>query len=62
MPRHNPYAIKVDCRRNCYNYRGFEHIVRNCRNWGIIEQEKRIDYENNRQNNLNREKSLVVLD
>jgi len=32
IPRHNPYAIEVDCGRNCYNCRGFEHIARNCRN------------------------------
>ena len=57
--------------RNCYNCGEFGHLVRNCRNRGTenrIEEEKRLEYGqrlvmegNNRQNNLNREGDLVVL-
>ena len=56
------YAIDVDRGRNCYNCRSFGHIIRNCKNWKIIGQERRIDYKNNGQINLNRKESLVVLD
>jgi len=56
------YTIDVDCDKNCYSCRGFEHLARNYRTWKIVEQEKRINYENNGQNNLNREESLVVFD
>ena len=45
--------------RNCYNYRRFGHLARNCRNKGIrgrIGEGKRLKYSrNNRQSNLNRE-------
>ena len=62
MPRYDLYTIDVDQGRNCYSYRGFGYIARNYKNWEIIKQERRIDYENNKQKNLNREESLVVLD
>jgi len=35
-PKHDPYAIEVDCGRNCYSCRDFGYITRNYRNWKII--------------------------
>ena len=32
--RRDPYAIEVDCRRNCYACRGFGHMACYCRNRG----------------------------
>ena len=70
----NPYTIDVDRRenRNCYNYRRFRYLARNCRNRGMrnrIGEGRRLEYRqklmiegNNRQNNLNGEGDLVVLD
>ena len=71
--QYNSYAIDVDRgNRNCYNYGGFGHIARNCRNREMREREgkgKRLEYGqmlmiegNNRQSNLNRRGDLVVLD
>jgi len=51
--------------KNCYNYKGFDYIARYCRkrrNWKRVRQEKRVEYRNNRNNNLNREENLIVLD
>ena len=53
--------------RNCYNYREFGHLVRNCRNKEIgdrIEEGKKLEYKNrnNGLSNLNREGDLIVLD
>jgi len=61
--RKDSYAMDVDRRRNCYNCRGFGHIARNCRNWSIVGQRKRIEYGDNfnHKNNLKEEESLVVL-
>ena len=71
---HNLYAMKVDHRnRNCYNYRGFGYMARQCRNQEIKEsrrleyidrnngQRKTIKEENRQNNNLNRDKNLIVL-
>ena len=55
----------MDKGKNCYNYRGSDHIVRYCRkkrNWKRVRQGKRVEYRNNRNNNLNREENLIVLD
>ena len=69
--QHNPYAIDVDQEnRNCYNCRGFGHLMRNCRNRGTgnrIGEGRRLEYRqnngrNNGQNNLNREGNLIVFD
>ena len=49
--------MNIDRERNYYSYRGFEHLVRNFRNIG---RERRLEYENER-DNLNREQNLVVL-
>jgi len=57
--------------RNCYNYGGFGHMAKNCRNRGIenrIGDGRRLEYgqrlkieENDRQRNLNGKRDLVVL-
>jgi len=61
--------------RNCYNYRGFGHLVRNCRNRrieGRMGKGRRLKYkqrnngqrmikEENGQNNLNEEQDLILL-
>jgi len=48
----NPYTMDVDRgNRNCYSYRGFGHLARNCRNRGIgnrNEEGKRLEYRNRR--------------
>jgi len=66
MPRYNLYTMGVDMERNCYSCRSFRYLARNCRNQKVIEQERRIEYEDNSGNrdncNLNREESLIVLD
>ena len=52
--QYNPYVMDVNRRNiNCYNYRGFGHMVRNCRNRRIgdrIGEERRLEYKdgNNR--------------
>ena len=57
--------IDVDRRKNCYSCRRFGHSIKNCRNQGIIEQERKIEYRdnvNNRDNhNLNEKENLIVL-
>ena len=60
----NPYAIVQDKRRNCYNCGRFGYLAQNCRRQ-IMGQNKRMEYKDNknhRQNNLNRERDLIVLD
>ena len=60
--------MKVDCgNKNCYNYRDFGHLARNCRNRetkGRIGKGRRLECgdRNNGQSNLNREGNLIVLD
>jgi len=69
------YAMEVDrSNRNCYNYGGFGHLARHCRNKGIEEkigQGRRLEYGNesnrktkggNGQENLNGEQDLILLD
>ena len=65
---HNPYTIEVDKEnQNYYNCEGFRYLARNCRNRGTgdrIKEDKRLEYRNNRQNeqnNLNRDRDLIVL-
>ncbi len=69
--QYNSYIMNVDQgNKNCYNCRDFGHLVRNCRNRGnrigegrrLEYRERRIIEERNRQNNLNREGDLIVLD
>jgi len=61
MLRHDPYAMKVDSRRNCYNCEKFGHLAKNQR---IVGRGRRLEYGdnlNNTNSNLNGKKSLVVL-
>jgi len=57
------YAMDVDKGRNCYSYRRFGHLARNCKSWSTVNQGRRIEYEKNfnHRDNLKEEKSLVVL-
>ena len=32
VPKHDPYVIDMNRKRNCYSYEGFEYVVRNYRN------------------------------
>jgi len=62
--RRDSYTINVNRERNCYSCRRFSHLARNCRNWSIVDQGKRIKYKNNfnHSNKLKEEESLIVLD
>ena len=56
--------MDVDKGRNCYSCGGFGYLVWNCRRQRIMGQGSRVEYEdnhNNRQNNLNGEEDLIVL-
>jgi len=37
VPRCDPYSMDVDCGKNCYSCRKFRYLVKNCRNWEIVE-------------------------
>ena len=68
----NLYAMNINQgNRNCYNYRRFEHLTRNCRNTGTrdrIKKGRRLEYKENKerkmienkQNNLNGNRDLIV--
>ena len=71
----NPYAMAVDrWNRNCYNCGRFGHLARNYRNRGIenrSRERRRLEYGQdngqrlriegeNRQNNLNGQRDLIV--
>ena len=47
---YNLYAMKVDREnRNCYNYGGFGHLARNCRNREMenrIGKSRKLEYRN----------------
>ena len=60
--RRNLYVMNVDRGRNCYNCGEFGHLVRNCRNYGLVGQERRIKYRDNiyMRDNLKEKESLVV--
>jgi len=55
--------------QNCYNYGGFGHLERHCRNRGVgnrigdgrrLKYSQRLRIEENGQSNLNGERDLVV--
>ena len=59
FPPRNLYAMDVDRRENgnCYIYRGFGHLARNCRNRRMrINRRMEIDQNNN--SNLNGKEGL----
>ena len=65
---YNPYAIEVNqINRNYYNYEGFRHIARYCRNReikGRIRKGRKLEYKRNEYNqndNLNKKEDLIVL-
>ena len=68
--RWDPYAMEIDWRRNCYACGGFEHMARQCRNWGPrgrVVEGRRLEYgriEGNIEhlNNLKEEENLESLD
>jgi len=50
--------------RNCYNYRGFGHLARNCRNrrtGNRIGEGRRLEYGGNGKQNLNGKRDLILL-
>jgi len=57
------YVMYVNRGKNCYSCERFGYIVRNCKNWSFVGQEKRMEDEDNMNstNNLKGKKSLVVL-
>ena len=69
--KRNPFAIKVDQRRNCYACEEFGHMARYCRNWGQRErvvENRRVKYEGGRikeipnfMNNLKEMENLELL-
>jgi len=70
-PRRDPYAMEIDCGRNCYTCGGFGHMARHCRNWGQrgrIVENRRVEYGGGRieeipnfVNNLREEENLELL-
>jgi len=47
--RRDLYVMEVDRGRNCYTYRGFEHIARHCRNrGGKVAEGRRLEYNGRR--------------
>jgi len=64
-PRRDPFAMKVDWRRNCYACGGFGHIACNCKKQ---DQRGRVEYEGGRieeiinlSNNLKERENLELL-
>jgi len=57
--QYNLYTININKNnRNCYNYRGFGHLVRTCKNRGIegrIGEGRRLEYGNGN----NRHKGMI---
>jgi len=42
--RRDPYTMNVYRKRSCYNCGGFDHMARHYKSWGIVGQERRIEY------------------
>jgi len=70
-PRRDPFAMEVDCGRNCYTCGEFGHMARHCRNWGQrgrIVDNRRVEYGEGRieeivnlSDNLKEGKNLELL-
>ena len=46
-PRRDPFAMNIDCGRNCYACRGFGHMAHHCRNRGMrgrVAENRRVEY------------------
>ena len=46
-PRQDLYAMEIDRGRNCIACRGFGHMVRHYRNWGMrgrVAENRRVEY------------------
>ena len=46
-PRRDPFAMDIDCGRNCYACGGFGHMACNCRNRGMrgrVGENRRVEY------------------
>ena len=56
LAQYNLYAMDVDKRENwnCYNCRGFGHLARNYRNRNKMEEGRRLEYGENRNNGQRR--------
>ena len=63
IAQYNLYAMEVDRERCYYSCGGFGHLTWNCKRW-IMGQRRRVEYEDEKnygQNNLNKERDLIVL-
>ena len=50
-PKRDPYAMKIDRRRNCYACGGFRHMAHHCRNQGQrgrVAENRRVEYRGGR--------------
>jgi len=54
--------MEIDHGKNHYSCEEFGYLARNCKNWRIVEQGRKLEYKSNLNNNLNGKESLVVLD
>jgi len=70
-PRRDPFAMEVDCGRNCYACGGFGHMAHHCRNRGMrgrVGDNRRVEYGGgqieeieNFSNNLKVDENLELL-
>ena len=69
--RQDPFAMDIDCGRNCYACGGFGHMAQHCRNWGQrgrMADNRRVEYGGGRieeisnfENNLKGGENLELL-
>jgi len=50
IPRCDSYVMEIDQSRNYYSCEAFGYLARNCRNWGNVGQERRLEYGDNSNN------------
>jgi len=68
-PRQDPFAMDIDCGRNCYACGGFGHMARHCGNRGRrVTDNRRVEYGDGRieeisncENNLKEGENLELL-